>query len=697
MNSGGERRNALSFGLTLFLAILVGVLLRAEYLRELLPTPFGRHLVLDAQWYDQAARTLLAGKDLAAGDLLFRPPLYPVLLAGVYKALGPGLLAPRLLQSLLGLATVVLVARIARRTHGEAAAKVAAILAATYGMFIYFEAEILTATLGTFFVAAATALFLEGAERGSRARMAASGLAIGLAAICHGTLLAFAPVAAAALLSRGRSALLLAAVLVLGVAAPLGVVAARNLAKSGELVVLGSQGGVNFYIGNNPTSDGKSALAPGFAEAQQVLHHDGLYRDTVEVASRAIAERERGRRLSAAQVSSYWYERGIDWIRTKPREALVLDLRKLVYFWNGGEISNNRDLHDQAARQTPILRIFLAQYSVLLPLAIYGAVRQGLGTPHRRFLAASAVTLGAATALFFVCSRFRQPALVWILPFAAAGLLALVHDIRDASRDRRRAAIRLGMLAALVLATNPHVVTASGIAPVTVEKDAAFHRFNLAVIHEQEGNFDRAIEEYRAAAKGGVADPRIHLNLGNVLTKTGRYDDAREQYLEALRIAPDFESAVRNNLGIVAAHEGNWELASREFEKSVEANPENTGGLTNLTSAYLSIGKFDEAIVTMRRTLLRPDADEPFLRRLLGVAYHESGLLAEAEVELTEALRLEPTDVVALLTMAKICAETGRHEEAERWWTTARQMGGGSPAVEQAIREYQEGRRHRSE
>ncbi len=695
MTEMGGRPSAFSFGFVLFLSILAGVLLRAEYLRELIASPFGRHLVLDAEWFDQAARMIAAGKSLSPHDLLFRPPFYPSILALVYKIAGPGLLLPRLVQSVLGILTVVLVARIARRTHGESAAKVAAVLAATYGMFIYFEGELLATTVGVFLIAVATDAILAAAESHSKRRLAMAGVAIGLAAVSHGTLLAFAPVALAGVLVQGRNRFVNAAILAAGIAVPLGTVAARNLALSRELVVLGSQGGVNFYIGNNPASDGKSALAPGFAEARQVLQSDGIYRDTMEVASRTIAERDSGRQLTASQISNYWFGRGTDWIRTRPDDALLLFGRKLVYFWNGGEISNNRDLHDQARRQTPILRLFLAQYSILLPLALYGALREGVRTPGRALLAGAVVVLGIGTAIFFVCSRFRQPALVWVLPFAAAGVLALWRDVRSGAFDRRRAALSLGTFALFALATNPVVVTALHIAPVTVERDAPFHRFNLAVIYEQDGEYDRAIREYRVAAESGIADPRIHLNLGNSLMKTGRYDEAREEYLATLRIAPDFESAVRNNLGILAAHQGDWPTAIREFEASLESNPENTGALSNLASAYLSSGRFDEAIVALRRALLRPEANEPTLRRSLGVAYHESGLLDEAETELVEALRLDPRDMVAILTMAKVCVETGREREAEQWWSTARQFAAGSPAVERAIREYQEGRARR--
>lgn len=672
-------------------SVVVGLLLRAEYLRELLPSPFGRHLVLDAEWYDQAAKMILSGKSIAPGEVLFRPPLYPYVLAAIYKFFGPGLLAPRLLQTLLGLATAFLVARVARLVYGEKAAQLSLVFAATYGMFIYYEAEILTASLGVFLVAAATVFYLEGLAAVSMTRLAFSGLCIGLAAISHGTLLVIAPVALGALFLRSGRKIRLAFALCCGLLIPLGGVTARNFISSREFVILGSQGGVNFYIGNNAASDGKSALAPGFAEASQTLINDGMYHDTMEVAARTLAERDLGRKLTSAEINDYWFRKGLRWVREHPLDAAAHAIRKVFYFWNGHEISNNRDLHDQARRQTPIMRFFLVQSTFLIPLALYGMVRGRKSVEGEKFLILMSVAFSLATAVFFVCARFRLPAFVWLIPLASAGSFALLEDLKHARRERRRFFAALALLLVLVLVTNPRLATASGLAPVTIEKDAPFHRFNLAVLLEQEGNDEAAIAEYRAAAESGIPDPRIHLNLGNALTRTGRFEEARAEYREVLRMAPDYAGAVHNNFGILAAHEGDWDLAISEFEASLEADASNANVLSNLASAYLTSGRFDQAIVAFRRALLRPEANEAILRRSLGMAYYESGLLEEAEDELVSALRSNPQDLLALLTMAKVCMETGRESEAQTWWETARQFAPNSPAVEEAIRNYQAG------
>jgi hypothetical protein len=244
---------------------------------------------------------------------------------------------------------------------------------------------------------------------------AAAGLALGATAITHVTSLVLAPVALVWILwkrpwsvRRGVAAAAFAG----GLAVLVGGVTLRNVVVSGDPVLIASQGGINFYIGNNEQSDGKSALAPGMPEAAQVISPDGTYRDSMQVAAKTLAERELGRVLRASEISRYWYDRGFEWMTDHPKAALVHFARKVVYFWNAFEISNNRDLRDQARRFTPLLRFLLWHFAILLPLALFAILRGGMAR-SRWLLVGFLGVYSLAIAAFFVCARYRQPAVVW--------------------------------------------------------------------------------------------------------------------------------------------------------------------------------------------------------------------------------------------------------------------------------------------
>lgn len=670
--------------LTLGVALALALLLRVEYLRELMLSPFSRHLLLDSQWYDQAARAVLGGRTLV--DAPFRPPLYPLILAGLYGVGGGSPWAARVAQTALGILQVAVCFGIALRTHGSRVAAVCAVLAGTYGMFAYYEGEILTTALGTFLSASAVLLLLEGDVRDRPLLFACAGFAIGLAALAHASALPLALPAILWAAGRARRVLPAFAVLV-GVSLPVGVVAFQRSLEAGEIILLATQGGINFYIGNNAHSDGKSALAPGFAEAHQVVRPDEGYRDSVEIAARTLAERAVGRELSAGEVSRFWFGQGLRWFQDHPKQAIALLCRKVVFFWNGFEISNERDLRDQARRFTPILRVFLVQWAILLPFALLGMVRTGLRTRPRALLGGMLFVHSLVVAAFFVCTRFRQPVVPWILPFAAAGILAAVDDVRNVRLRPGRAARTALVLLLFFLATNARVVKSLGVADVMSETDAPFHRFNLALLFDMEGNVDRAIAEYRAAADTGARDPRVHLNLGNALARTGRTEEARSEYRETLRIAPDYEAVVRSNLGVIAAEQGNWSEAVRQFTESLEIDPSHPNALAGLGPACFAAGRFDQAIVAYRRALAAGLGPEAVLRRSLALAYLEAGLPEEARREAEAAVRLGPRDVANVVALGRVAAGQGHREEAEVYFDRARRLAPGAPGVENAIEE----------
>jgi Tfp pilus assembly protein PilF len=366
---------------------------------------------------------------------------------------------------------------------------------------------------------------------------------------------------------------------------------------------------------------------------------------------------------------------------------VVLYLRKLVFFWNGFEIPNNRDFRDQARRFTPILQGFLVQYSVLLPLALFGLLRAGGDRRARALLVAFLAAWTATVCAFFVCTRFRLPAVPWVLPFAAAGAIAFAGDLRRGGADPGRLGRAAALLVGLFALTNGLLVSRSGLADVTTQRDAPFHRFNLAVLWEREGDLDRAIDEYRAAVAARSADPRVHLNLGNLLARTGRHADARTEYHRVIRMASSFEPAARANLGILATQEEDWNEAIRQFERTLEVDPDQPAALVGLAAAYLSAGRFDDAVVMHRRALAAEAAPEGALRRSLAVAYLEVGLLEDAEQEALAALRFDPEDVVAILTLGRVYRLRGDEESAERMWARAREVAPRAPAVERAIDE----------
>src|SRR5260221_7079726 len=128
-------------------AILAGILVlaltvRLVFVLQMRSSPFFDHPALDQGLYVEAGRAVAAGHELRPGPF-FRPPLYGWWLGLVFKLFGDGLLLPRLLQSVLGTATVWLVYRVGKLAFDARARLAAALFASTYWVLVYYDRELL--------------------------------------------------------------------------------------------------------------------------------------------------------------------------------------------------------------------------------------------------------------------------------------------------------------------------------------------------------------------------------------------------------------------------------------------------------------------------------------------------------------------------------------------------------------------------
>ena len=104
-------------------------LLRAIHIATIRDYPLFDVLPLDSESYDRWARAILAG-EWRRGSPFYQAPLYAYFLAGLHAISGGELLFPRVVNALLGTATVGLVGLLTRRVFGWPAAFVAAGLVA---------------------------------------------------------------------------------------------------------------------------------------------------------------------------------------------------------------------------------------------------------------------------------------------------------------------------------------------------------------------------------------------------------------------------------------------------------------------------------------------------------------------------------------------------------------------------------------
>jgi hypothetical protein len=72
-----------------------------------------------------------------------------------------------------------------------------------------------------------------------------------------------------------------------------------------------------------------------------------------------------------------------------------------------------------------------------------------------------------------------------------------------------------------------------------------------------------------------------HNNLGYEYVEQNRLDEARDQFIEALRIKPDYSEAF-NNLGVVYSRTGHIDEAIHQYEQALKVNPDYGDAESNL-------------------------------------------------------------------------------------------------------------------
>lgn len=499
----------------LSLAILsVALGIRLVYVFQLRENPLFDAPVMDERYHDEWAVAIAEGRTFMK-EPYFRAPLYPGLLGVVYAIAGHDYLVPRILQAILGSLSCVVLYWIGREVFTRAVGFVAAIAAAGYWILVYFDGELLISCLLVFLDLVLILTLLRAWRAPGKLLFTAAGVILGLSAIARPNILLFAPFVLAwiAILSRGHRAPAIANMVCFCVGAALMIapVAIRNSVVGGDRVLISSQGGVNFYIGNNPQSDGRTAIVPGTPGGWWAGYH----------ATIARAEAALGRKLKPSEVSSYYYREGWRFIRDHPREALALYVLKLRLWWTRGEVPNDKGINFWTEQFTPIVRWLPLGFGVVGPLGLVG-LALALRQPVRLFPLWGFILVYMASFLPFFCtSRYRVPT---IPPLILLGAYAVFEIIAAGARFRWRL---------LVLAAS---VAAAGTALVHVTPDTkpfrsdAFDYARLALAYSGKAQVGRAEEAYQKALAIAPYFVTARINYGSLLLRVGRWQEAVTQF-----------------------------------------------------------------------------------------------------------------------------------------------------------------------
>jgi len=495
-----DRSLPLAHGAFLF-ALALG--LRLAHVLAMRQSPYFDHPIVDAYTYQQAARAIAAGTG-HPDKIFWQPPGYPYFLGFLYWATGSvNFVLPRIVQSVLGAISTVLTAWIGARLFGRTVGLAAGLAVAFYGTLIYFDGELLAVSLTVALQLGSVALALLALMRNRTfALWAGAGFLAGLASITTATSIVL-------VLALAVAARRLAPWCLLGVAIAIAPVTIRNAALGHEWIPISWNGGVNFFIGNNPHYDDVVAIRP-----------DRQWRDLT-------AEPERHGIWTKAGASSYFVRKVTAWAREDPAAFLKLQLRKIRLLLGGDEIFRNQMIYP-ARSDSPLLRALLWKWpgiafpwGIVVPIALVGLAVSWKRAPLLGWIL---VLEALANVAFFITARYRVPMVPYLAIFAAAGVRWFV---RDAKRPARTVAIG-GAVAAYAVCN-----LGQGTMPARMNPDA---ELTLAGFLHQEGRLDEARVHYERSLEGNPGDPETWTDLAALDADLGQAADAESAFQHALSL-----------------------------------------------------------------------------------------------------------------------------------------------------------------
>lgn len=613
--------------------------------------------ILDARYYDDTAQSIVAGRGIRGGAF-FMGPLYSYFLAFLYGIFGRNVTLARAVQALGGSITVTLAFLIGKRVFRPSVALLGAVMLALYGAATFYDGQLLMEWLGT--LLDMLLLFVLYRDFGQKhvLKFSLAGFLIGLSALARASILVFAPVVLVWMLfvAKERKRVVSAVVFAIAALVTISPATIHNYAAARDLVLITSNGGLNFYIGNNGAATGAYAPPPGVDLASDMT------------TARHVQETT-GRDMKPSEVSRYWSREAMKFIASHPGMELRLLVRKTALFCNGFE-TPQIESYDLSRGEYGIFRVLRVNFWMLCSLGLVGMIYSARMWRRSFLITWFIISYSFSIILFFVTARYRvqiAPPLALFAAYAAAEVLP-----RSFGRSLR-ALVPLAVFGALLFLTRPGLFpfdsdyirwrehihegrrwsTLGREDRALAEMDAAValrphdpeSYVQRAVVYAEAGASAQAVEDYRRALGIDPALPGVHYDLAQELRKERMYLAAVDEYLKAIERDSLMVEAY-NNLGITYQLMKDYDGAVRSFRKAIRLNPSYVKAYNNLGAALAESGDINGAISSFTQAIRR-DPGYPNSYKNLAIALMQGRRLREAKKALEDYLRLVPGDASA--------------------------------------------------
>lgn len=620
--------NHISSRRVVILSVILFIIIRLLYFYQFKEAPYTAAPAVDCQYHHEWAIGIITGKwseyvKEIPDSPFFRAPLYPYFVSIIYKISNFSNNCLYLVQSFLSLLTMLVYLNILKKIIGNkkylpSIQLIFSILYIFTGSILYFEFQLLIPAILLLIYGIIFYNFTIYLQNRKLLNLCLSALFLGLGAIARPNILLLTPLILFFIFQKEHKNIKRffkhTYILIFITLLPIVPVTTYNYLKSGDFTLIATQGGINFYIGNNHTSNGWSALVP------ELKVNNWTMADAL-----SYAEKEEKRKLSAKEHSDFWYKKGVSEIISYPFNWLTLVAKK-VYLWHyKEEISNNKSLYFTAEKFSPLLKILLfIGMGIFTPLLLFFlnsknkiSLKYYLQPQSKNFLLLSYLIYFFSFIMFFVNSRYRQPVLPIIILFSAISLHYIFSFITDKSSNLQSKILLLFSGSIVVLFFNLNI-------------------FNF--------DFDTKVQDY--------------YELGNAYYKLEKYNKALGSFLEAEKLFKDYPQ-LQNNIAAVYVKLKQYNKAIKYFKNEKSDRKLALKNLKSISGYFFKTGiyyirqneykKAESDLILSVKAQKNPDN-----LFNLGLVYFYQNRFKKANEILLEVLALNPNYKQANVVLQKM-------------------------------------------
>lgn len=521
----------------------------------------------DGDFYYEWARDIASG-DILGNKVFMKWPLYAYLLAFLLKISENSVSGVYGFQFMLGAVNCILVYLIAKAMFNRIVALIAALLCVCYGLFIFYDGLLTYTGLSLFLNALLFLLILNIQNHPDIKNLFLTGILLGLCTIAQANIIIFGVLAMVWILRQNKIPLVRAAYVfscfIAGLAVILGTVFLRNYLAAKDPVLISGNIGINFYAGNNPDSEG--TFSPPVFMTRYLY---GMNRDA-KIIARASLNRE----PKTSEVSDFWFNKSLEFMKNQPRRYIKLLIKKFIYLFSPREVILDPE-YDIIKDKIRVFKIMFLDLRFILPFIFFGIFLNIKRFKELAFLYLIIISFSISVILFFVASRYRIAIIPFLMIFASSGILILWDAIR------KRSFLKLALFTGLIFIS------------VLVRPKENFIKFRYYIAQSNyysiNSDHQNALRFAKLAYAAEPNNPEVTFSLASAYYDMKEFSMAEDKFRETIRIFPLSVDAYYN-LGLLYIQQKRFKEAVRVLKEAVALNPDDILAHFELGRAYKRTG-----------------------------------------------------------------------------------------------------------